>query len=81
MYGRTTAQAVSRRLPNAAARVRSQVRLCGIRGGQSNIGAGCLRVIRFPLPILIAPTAPLSSSSIIRSWYNRPNSGRRTKWT
>jgi hypothetical protein len=38
-----------------------------------------LRVLRFPLPILIPPTAP--HSSIIRGWYNRPNSGRRTKWT
>jgi hypothetical protein len=34
----------------------------------------------FPWPILIPPTAP-HSSSIIRSWYNRPISGRRTKWT
>jgi hypothetical protein len=41
--------------------------------------AGFLRVLRFPLPILIPPTAPYSS--IIRGWSNRPNSGRRTKWT
>jgi hypothetical protein len=34
----------------------------------------------FPLPILIPPTAP-HSSSIIRDWYNRPVGGRRTKWT
>jgi hypothetical protein len=34
----------------------------------------------FPLPILILPTAPHSSSSIIRGWYHRPVSGRRTKW-
>jgi hypothetical protein len=26
----------------------------------------------------IPPTAPHSLSSIIRGWYNRPNSGRRT---
>jgi hypothetical protein len=44
------------------------------------LGAGFLRVLRFPLPILIPLTAP-HSWSIIRGWYNRPLSGRRTKWT
>jgi hypothetical protein len=71
------AQAVSRRLPTAAARVRAQVWSCC---GQSGTGAGFLRVLRFPLPVLIPPTPP-HSSSIIWDWYNRPNSGRRTKWT
>jgi hypothetical protein len=80
LIGRAIAQAVSRRLPTAAVRVRAQVRSCGICGGQSGTGAGFLRVFRFPLPILIPPTAP-HSSSIIRGWYNRPVSGRRTKWT
>jgi hypothetical protein len=42
----------------AAARVGSQVRWCATCGGQSDIGAGFLRLIRFPLPILIARTAP-----------------------
>jgi hypothetical protein len=37
------AQAVSRRLPTAAARVCAQVRLCGICGGQSGAGAGFLK--------------------------------------
>jgi hypothetical protein len=69
------------RLPTAAARVRAQVRSCGIYGGRSGTGADFLRVLRFPLPIVIPPTAPHSSSSIIRGWYNRPISGRRTKWT
>jgi hypothetical protein len=63
---------VSRRLPTAAARVRAQVRSCGISGGQNGSGAGFIRVLRFPLPILISPTAPHSSSSIIRGWYNKP---------
>jgi hypothetical protein len=79
--GRAIAQAVSCRLPTAAARVRTQVRSCWICGEQSGTGEDFLRVLLFPLPILIPPTAPHSSSSIIRGWYNRPNSGRRTKWT
>jgi hypothetical protein len=53
--GRAIAQAVSRRLPTAEARVRAQVRSCGICGGQSGTGAGFLRVRRFPLPFLIPP--------------------------
>jgi hypothetical protein len=52
--GHAIAQAVSRWLPKAAARVRS----CGICGGQSGNGAGFLRVLRFPLPVLIPPIAP-----------------------
>jgi hypothetical protein len=80
--GRAIAQAVSSWLPTAAVQVRAQVGSCGICGEQSGAGAGFLRVLRFPLPILIPPTAPHSSSmSIVRGWYNRPVSGRRTKWT
>jgi hypothetical protein len=53
--GRAIVQAVSHRLPTAAARFRALVRSCG---GQSGTGTGFLRVLRFPLPILIPPTAP-----------------------
>jgi hypothetical protein len=61
-WGRAIVQAVSPRLPTAGARVRSQVRSCGICGGQSGTGTCFLRVLRIPLPILIPPTTPHSSS-------------------
>jgi hypothetical protein len=63
--GRAIAQAVSRWLPTAAARVRERVWSIGICGGQSGAGAGFLRVLRFPLPIFIPPITPQSPSSII----------------
>jgi hypothetical protein len=77
--GRAIAQAVSAWLPTAA-RVRAQVCSCGICGRQSGNGAGFLRVPQFPLPIFIPPVAP-QSPSMIWGWYNRPKSGRSTKWT
>jgi hypothetical protein len=46
--GHAIAQAVSRRLPTAAAPVRAQVRSCGICGGQNGTGVGFLRVLLFP---------------------------------
>jgi hypothetical protein len=81
LFACVLAQEFSSRLPTAAVWVQTQVRSCGICGGQSVTGTDFLRVLRFPLPVLIPPTAPHSSSPIIRGWYNRPKSGRRTKWT
>jgi hypothetical protein len=52
--GRAVTQAVSRWLPTAAARVRVRA-ACGVYGGQSGTGAGFLRVLQFPLPIIIPP--------------------------
>jgi hypothetical protein len=72
---------VGRRLPTAAARFRAQVMSYRVCGGQSDTAEVFLRVLRCPLPLLILLTAPHSSSSIIRGWYNRPISGPRTKWT
>jgi hypothetical protein len=60
--GRAIAKAVSRWLPTAVARVQSRVWLSGICGGQSGVGAGFLRVLRFPLPIFIPPNSPSSQS-------------------
>jgi hypothetical protein len=77
---RGRAQAVSRRPPIAEARVRALVRSCWICGEQSGTEAGFLQILRFPMSILIPPTAP-HASSIIWGWYNRSISGRRTKWT
>jgi hypothetical protein len=51
---------------------RARVWSCGICGGQSGAGAGFFRVLRFPMPIFIPPTAPQSSSSIIWGLYNMP---------
>jgi hypothetical protein len=77
--GRAIAQADSRRLPTAEARVQSQIKSCGICGEQSGNGTGFLRMLRCPLPILVPPNVPYSS--IIPGWYNRPVTDRRTKWT
>jgi hypothetical protein len=69
-FGRAIGQAVSRWLPTAAARVRARVWSSGICGGQSGAGAGFLRVLRFPLSILILTNSPSSQSP--RGRYNRP---------
>jgi hypothetical protein len=61
--GHAIAQAVSRWLPTAAARVRSRIWSSGICGGQSGAGAGFLQVLRFPLPIFIPPKNSPSSQS------------------
>jgi hypothetical protein len=58
IYGRAVAQAVSRWLPTAAARVSVRA-VCGVCGGQIGTGAGFFRVLRFPL--LIIPPISLSS--------------------
>jgi hypothetical protein len=58
--GRALAQVVRRRLPTAMSRVRSQVRPCGISGGQSATGEDFLRARQFLLPIVITPTVPHS---------------------
>jgi hypothetical protein len=79
LIGRAVAQQVSRRFPTAAVRVLAQIRSCGICGEQSGTGVGFLRVSSVPLPMLIPPTAP-HSSSIIWRWYNRPIGGKITKW-
>jgi hypothetical protein len=61
LKGRAIAEAVSRWLPTAAALVQSRVWSSGICGGQSGVGAGFLRELRFPLPF-IQPNSPSSQS-------------------
>jgi hypothetical protein len=59
------AQAVRYQLSTAVVPVRAQVRSCGICGEQSGIGAGFVRIIRFPLPILIPTVSHSSGTGII----------------
>jgi hypothetical protein len=69
LKGRAIAQAVSRWLPTATARVRARVWSSGICGGHIGAGERFLRVLWFPLPIFIPPNSPSSFS------------GRRAEWT
>jgi hypothetical protein len=68
-FGRAVAQAVRRWLPTAAAQIRVWAAR-GVCGGQRGIGAGFLRVLRFPLPI-IPPISPSSQS---------PGAGKIVHW-
>jgi hypothetical protein len=62
--GRAIAQAVSRWLPTAAARVQTRVYVhVGFVMDKSGAGAGFLRVLWFPLPIIISPISPSYSMS------------------
>jgi hypothetical protein len=76
--GRAIAEAFSRWPPTAAARVQSRVWSSGICGGQSGVGAGFLRVLRFPPAI---HSTEFSIHTITRGRYIRPVSGRRAEWT
>jgi hypothetical protein len=49
-------------------RLRFESESCGICGGQSSVGAGVLRVLRCPLPIIPSIT-PHLSPSIIGGWH------------
>jgi hypothetical protein len=84
IYGRAIAQAVSHRLPTAAARVRARVKSFRICGGQSGTGVGFLRVFWFPQPVRIPPIAPQSSSSGTRIIAQRaaavPSGLSLTQW-
>jgi hypothetical protein len=64
--GRALAQAVSRRLLTAEARVRVRGKLFGMSGGQNGTGAGFFGVLMFPLTYnpVIVPQSSLSSVSV-----------------
>jgi hypothetical protein len=74
--GRAIAQAVSRWLPTAAVRGSTPGRHVGFCGGQSGVGAGFLRVLRFLLPNsfhqLLKKIITINQS-IIGDMYTRPN--------
>jgi hypothetical protein len=59
MEGRAIAQVVSRWLPSVATRVRAQSGHVGFVVDKV-VWAGFLRVLLFPLPIIIAPNSPSS---------------------
>jgi hypothetical protein len=61
-FCRVIAQAVCRRLPTEATRVRALVWPSEICGGRSGAGAGSVRVLLFPLPIFIPLNSPSSQS-------------------
>jgi hypothetical protein len=46
-------------LPTAVVRVRVRA-VCGVYGGQSGTGAGFLRLLLFPLSMIIPPISPSS---------------------
>jgi hypothetical protein len=83
---RAITQAVSRLLPTSVARVRSQVMSCGICGEESGDGASLVRVLRFPLPILIPLTAShtASGAGTIDQCFStagpRPSTGRPSSY-
>jgi hypothetical protein len=77
--GPAVVQGVSHRIHTAMARVRDQVKSCGLCG-QRGTGGGFLRVLRFFPAILFTQCSTLITF-IIRSCCNRPNSGHRSKWT
>jgi hypothetical protein len=72
--GRAIPQAVSRWLPTAAARVQTRVWSSGICSAQSAVGAGFLRVLRFPLPPFGFPCHQSSFHQILHH-HNHPGAG------
>jgi hypothetical protein len=70
LKGRAMAQAVSRRLLTAEARVRTQVRPCGICDGQSGTGAGFSPQVLLFSSVEI--TAVAQVSYIIWGWIIGP---------
>jgi hypothetical protein len=72
--GRAIAQAVSRRLPIAAARVQTRVWsfMWDFVMDKNGAGAGFLREFRFPLPIYIPSFFSTIIFTITRGWHNMP---------
>lgn len=81
MQCRAIAQPVSPRFPPRRAGFEPRSGPVGFVVDRSGAGVGLLRVLLFPLPLLIPTTAPHQPSSIVRGWYNRLISDWRSKWT
>jgi hypothetical protein len=79
-WSRAIAEAVSRRIPTAAARVRAQVGSCGICGGQSGTRAGFLRELRFRRHNSHSINCSTITSINHPGLVQLASSGRRTKW-
>jgi hypothetical protein len=79
--GRVIAQVVNWWLPTAAVGFDPRSGHVWFVVDKVALGQVFSQVLQFPLPILIPSTASHSSSSTIRGWYNRPVTGRHTKWT
>jgi hypothetical protein len=78
--GRAIAQAVTRRLSTAVARFDPRSSHVGFVVDNVALGHVFFEYFGFPANSHSTDCSP-HSSSIIRGWYTRPVSGRRTKWT
>jgi hypothetical protein len=78
---RAIAQVVSRRLPTAAARVRTRSGNVGFVVAKVALGQVFYEYFGFPCQFSFYQLLRNHPHLIIRGWDNRPVSCRRTKWT
>jgi hypothetical protein len=61
---------IARNTATVTDRILSKVKSCWIYGGQSCTEAGYLRILRFPLPVLLPPAAPHSLIILSSTLYS-----------